>query len=345
MKSVTERLTAPKPRPSRRILVSSVIASVAAAVHYFHAIQSRGWSDFAPIWTASRLALSGRNPYELLGPDKPIWSKWPMYYPAPTFVVAAPFALIPSFHVASTVFVFVCTILLAWGATRDGWHRLPIFPSIAFFTSAGLAQWSILMTAMVYLPYLAFLSVGKPQNAAPVVGSSTDKRHYISALFGAAVILLISFILIPSWPRSWMSLIGTTDNFVPPVMRFGGFLILIVALRWRRPEAWLVLIASLMPQTWPPYNGLILFTVARTYYEFSALSLISSTSWVMLALLTNNLTEAQERTYQSAVLNLFGYLPAVIMILRRPNEGIGPLWLSWITEKFRRTQDAPGLDA
>jgi hypothetical protein len=327
-------VNAKAPARVQRLLVSVVIASVSAVLHYFRAAEHGGRSDFAPLWQAARLALEGSNPYALIGHGNAVESAWPMFYPATAFVVSAPFTLIPSFHLASTTFVFVSALLLAWGATHDGWHRLPIFPSIAFLTSASLGQWSILMTAMVYLPWLGFLAAAKPQNAAPVVGSSPDGRVYRAAIIGGIAILALSFMMVPSWPRDWWSLLGKTDNFIAPVFRFGGPLILIVLFRWRRPEAWLVAIAACMPQTWPPYNGLILFTVARTYREFSLLSLVSSASWIVFAWFANGLSDAQERLWMSAILNLFGYMPAALMVLRRPNEGPAPLWLSWIFRKF-----------
>ena len=152
-----------------RVLVALSIAIAAATLHYFRANLNDGWSDFTPLWRAAQLMMSGQSPYQLIGPDKLYHSPYPMYYPATTFMSVAPFAMIPSFQWASTAFVFVCTFLLAYGCTAGGWYLLPIFPSIAFLTSATLAQWSIIFTAMVFIPALAFLSVAKPQSALPVV--------------------------------------------------------------------------------------------------------------------------------------------------------------------------------
>ena len=322
------------PTRIQRVIASLLIASASGLLHYFRAAEHGGRSDFAPLWQAARLALEGRNPYALIGHGNVVESAWPMFYPATAFVVSAPFTLIPSFHLASTAFVFVSVFLLVWGATHDGWHRLPMFPSIAFLTSASLGQWSTLMTAMVFLPWLGFLAAAKPQNAAPVIGSAKDASHWRAALIGGGVLLALSFVMVPTWPRDWWALLGTTDNFIAPVFRLGGPLILIVLLRWRRPETWLVLIAACMPQTWPPYNGLILFTVARTYREFSLLSIVSSASWIVFAWFANDFSDAQERVWMSAILNLFGYLPAALIILRRPNEGPGPVWMSLFSRKF-----------
>jgi hypothetical protein len=89
---------------------------------------------------------------------------------------------------------------------------------------------------------------------------------------------------LPDWPREWLKLIGSTDYFTPPILRVGGVLVALVLVRWRRQEAWLIFIAACMPQTWYPYNGLLLLAVAATYREACVLSLFSSASWMAVYL-------------------------------------------------------------
>ena len=320
------------PTRRQRIIVALSIAGISAILHWFRAAEHGGRSDFTPLWHAGRLLLEGRNPYDLIGPGNVFESNWPIFYPATAFVAAIPFGAIP-FHSASALFVFLSVLLLAYGATADGWQRLPMFPSIAFLTSAQLAQWSLPMTAAMYIPVLGFLAAAKPQSALPVVGSSTDPRMYRAAIAGAVVLLVASFVLLPSWLTDWWGLLKTTGNFVPPVMRFGGFLILAVMLRWRRPEAWLVFLAACVPQTWLPYNGLILLTVAITYREACVLSLVSSAGWIFFSLWFEGQSEMEKRSTMAAVLNVTGYLAATSMILLRPNEGNGPLWLQRLMKR------------
>jgi hypothetical protein len=327
-----------RPTRAQRIIVCAAIATISAALHFFRAIENRGLSDFTPLWRAARLMVAGGNPYELMGPGAVVHSQYPMYYPATAFVAALPFAAIPSFHLASTAFVFTSALLLAWGVTRDGWHRLPMFPSIAYLTCASLGQWSIIMTAAIYLPVVAGIACVKPQSSIPVLASSTDRNHWIAAIAGSAALLLVSFVLLPSWPAHWLGQVGKSADFAAPVTGFAGPAVLLCLLRWRRPEAWLVLVAACLPQTWPPYNGLILMTVAFTYREMATLSLVSSFSWVILALATSPVTKAEEQQYQSMVLILSSYIPATILILRRPNEGHGPLWLRAVSRTFSRVE-------
>lgn len=322
-----------RPSARQRILVAVGLAALAAIMHYVRALEHGGLSDFSSIWYGARFMLEGRNPYELIGPGQLVPTPSRAFYPATAFAAAIPLTLIP-FHVAGAVFVFLSTALLAWGSTRDGWHRLPMFPSIAFLTSAQLGQWSILFTAAAFIPAIAFVSLAKPQAALPVLTGNESSRPFWWAMGGAGTLLLVSFYLMPQWPREWWTALGTTDHFVPPITQFGGPAIALVLLRWRRPEAWLVLVAACLPQTWYPYNGLILMAVAFTYRDACILSLVSSLGWLIAALAGDGNTRSSEtREVMSATLIAACYLPATIMVLRRPNQGPEPFWMRWFHQR------------
>ena len=63
----------------------------------------------------------------------------------------------------------------------------------------------------------------------------------------------------------------------PPLIHTGGFVILLALLRWRRPEAWLVVLMACMPASRAWYNLLVLLAaVPKTYREAAMLSLVSS---------------------------------------------------------------------
>jgi hypothetical protein len=312
------------PTITERLVVALVLGATAAAVNYFRAAEKGGISDFTPLWYGARMLLQGQNPYLLIGPHGLIETPTPLVYPAPAFVSVIPLTVF-SFHTAAAVFVFLSTALLAWGITADGWHRLPIFPSVAFLTSAQLGQWSILMTAALFIPAVALVAVAKPQASLPVVGSTSSRRTLLAAAGGGLILVATSFWLLPDWPREWLKLIGSTDYFTPPILRVGGVLVALVLVRWRRQEAWLIFIAACMPQTWYPYNGLLLLAVAATYREACVLSLFSSASWMAVYLFVpGEMRSEQTRATWSAVLLATSYLPAVIIVLRRPNRGPSP---------------------
>jgi hypothetical protein len=312
------------PTLSERILVALVIAAAAAAVNYFRAAEKGGVSDFTPVWYGAKMLMHGENPYLLIGPHRLIQTPTPLVYPAPAFVTVIPLTVL-SFPAAGAVFVFLSTALLAWGITADGWHRLPIFPSVAFLTSAQLGQWSILMTAALFIPAVAFIAVAKPQASLPIVGSTSSRRIVIAAAIGGVILIATSFALLPDWPVEWLKLVGSTDYFTPPILRMGGILVALVLVRWKRREAWLVFIAACLPQTWYPYNGLLLLAVAETYREACFLSLFSSAAWMAVYLFVPGQMRSEEtRATWSAVLLATSYLPAVIIVLRRPNRGPSP---------------------
>jgi hypothetical protein len=326
-------VTPQTPTKIHRLLVALPIAAAAAAMHFFAAGRNGSLSDFSILWFGSRVLASGGNPYSMIGPHSAIDLPSAVFYPAPALVATMPFTLIPV-QFAGTVFVFISAALLAFGVTRDGWHRLPIFPSVAFMTSARLGQVSSLMCAALFIPALTFFSVVKPQASIPILGASSRSREWIIAATGAAVLTAISFAMFPEWPGEWWNTLSKADYFRPPIMTLPGALTGLVMLRWRRPEGWLVFLAACLPQTWYPYNGLILLTVAATYREASLLSLTSSLAWlVTYAFLVGEWRSPETRAVMQNVLIGFGYLPAVLVILRRPNIGPEPFWVRWLMNR------------
>jgi hypothetical protein len=224
-------------------------------------------------------------------------------------------------------FVALSTFLLAYGATRKGWHLLPMFLTDAFVSSARLGQWSILFAAVIFFPRLAALSAGKPQAAFPVVLAATDRKAIVWALAGGLGLVAISFALFPSWPAAWLANVRASQNMQPPVMRIGGFLLFASLARWRRPEAWLLLATACMPQAWGWYGTLALFTIPRTFVESALLALVASAGALIgAALMPAAAGEAAFYSWVGAVLVLSVYLPCLVIVLRMPNAGESP-WL------------------
>jgi len=317
-------------RPTRRqrAVVSAGIAVAAALLNYFRAAENGGFCDFSYLWFGARMLLVGQNPYQLIGPGKLVQLPTPVFYPASSFVTVMPLTLLPV-HLAGAIFVFISVLLLAWGSTENGWHLLPMFPSVAFLTSAQLGQWSILMTAALFIPFVALIAAAKPQSFAPIAGSSSSKLPLVASLVGGVVLIGLSFTLMPHWFSEWRRVVGNTNHYVAPIARTGGIAIALVLLRWRRSDAWLVLIAACLPQTWYPYNGLLLLTVAETYREACALSLFSSAVWMMVYLLIpGEMRTDQTRELWGTLLVASSYLPATLLVLRRPNKGPSPWWLA-----------------
>lgn len=331
-----------QPTTTQRLVVALLISTLAAAIHYFHTAAIGGISDFTALWFGSRVLSLGQNPYALIGPHKLIDLPAPLVYPAPALVAISPLTLLP-FRLAGTVFVFVSAGLLGFGATRDGWQRLPIFASVAFVTSAELGQWSMLMTAAIFIPALCFFSTAKPHAFVPIVVSSTKRATWVWGAIGSIVLVTASFLLLPSWPLDWWRFVSTLDFYRAPIASFGGLAIGLVLIRWRRPEAWLIFVAACMPQSWYAYNGLILLAIAASFREASILSLTSSAGWVIAYLyFAGDWRSAETRAVMENVLVALCYLPATMLVLRRPNVGPGPLSISWLRSVVRRDEKRAG---
>lgn len=315
------------PDRAQRIVVALIIGLVAASLHYFKPGGSGGLSDFSTLWYGSSFLVKGLNPYSMIGPHRVIDLPSPVFYPAPALVAVLPLTVFSVEH-AGVVFVFISAALLAYGATREGWYLLPLFPSVPFLTSARLGQWSMLMTAALYVPWIAALGICKPQASIPVLAASTERKTWLAAALGGGLLLAVSFILMPAWPAEWMKLLRSSDYFRAPIMTVIGMPVALILLRWKRPEAWLVFTAACLPQTWYPYNSLILIAVAATYREACALSLISSAGWfATYAFFAGDWRSAETQLVMQYASVLFGYFPATFVVLRRPASGPSPLWL------------------
>ena len=95
-------------------------------------------------------------------------------------------------------------------------------------------------------------------------------------------------------------------------------------LRWRRPEGRLLALLAVIPQTPGLYDTLLLFAIPATLNEACVLALLSHAArWVLLP--TAAYPVFQEVADETAVVSIMlVYLPALIMLLRRPNEGTIP---------------------
>jgi hypothetical protein len=318
------------PTRTQRLVVALLIAVIAGGglgVHLAYAGLYR--TDFSQLKFGAEALMHGGDPYRLvtIGMDQVFPSRWPLMYPATAYVVAIPFTIFGDV-VAGSLFLALGIFLLAYGSTKGTWHRLPMFASFAFTSNVQLAQWSPLMTAMLFLPSLGFLAAAKPNQALPILLTSTSKKLWTSAIAGGLIMVVISIALFPRWPLEWMKNVGGGSQMQPPIIHFGGFVILLALLRWRRPEAWLVVLMASMPASWAWYNLLILLAaVPGTYREAAMLSLVSSFG----ALLAINILPGPSHpgsfplwwNFQVA----FGYLPAIIVILTRPNEKSRAPWL------------------
>lgn len=304
----------------RRWLVASVIgfASAAMAVARYVKYPERP-PDFLQVWFSARAMLRGFNPYDLVGPGLEYDWAWRLFYPATAMVAAMPVAYLPAMA-AVALFVGVSAAVLAYGVSGQGWHRLWLFCSLPWVVAVLAAQWSPLLTAGLVLPPLAMLFAVKPNLGLAFFVATDSTRVQRYAIAGGVLLTAVSLAFDPGWPADWLRSLGAGAQR-PAITRLGGPLILLALLRWRRPEARLIVALACVPQYAYWYEIVPLLLVPSTRVETIAFSLITSVGWNVEHMLEAPATEEEINRQLGALMVFFAYLPAVWIVMRRPNEG------------------------
>ncbi|HEX6575103.1 MAG TPA: hypothetical protein VF042_09015 [Gemmatimonadaceae bacterium] len=302
----------------RRVGVPLAIAAYSCAIFFFARKLTAGHSDFSLVWYAARAILDGGNPYLVIGPGRPIPLEWELHYPMTTVIAATPLALLPE-SLADLLFVFASAFMLAYGALRANLDRVWIFFSAAYVVNAKSGQWSALIASGYFIPAAAaFLSL-KPSDGIAVL-AGTGWKSWIFAGSATAFLAVISFAIFPSWLQYWLANITGKWEFVSPIRRAGGFLLLLSLLRWRTREGRFLFVLSLVPQVQSWYAGVLPLLVARTKRENQVLALVSSLGYiVMIPLAMQSATREISSFTVGRLMIAFCYLPALIVVLRRPN--------------------------
>ena len=307
----------------RTAFAVSLALAVAVYVVAFGKANPDFTSDFDQIWAGARALWQGKDPYVVVGPGREFGWKWPLYYPLPALVALAPLGLLPVIA-ARAVFASICSGLLAWAVTRENWSRLPVFISVSFFVTIELGQWSALYAAAFFLPALGAVAIAKPNLAVPLVAGATRTRTLSWILGGAVVLVIASQVLRPGWHEVWLANLRAAPHFKAHVTRPLGFLLLLTLLRWRRSEARWLLALALIPQAPSFYDQLLLAVVCLTSRE----ALVFASSTVVLFFYVGfNIPQPDDASWGRLVGNgtlWICYLPALVMVLRRPNEGALP---------------------
>ncbi len=285
-----------------------------------------GRSDFDQLWYAARAFRSGGNPYDAVGPGKVFEWPYPLFYPLPAVLVAAPFSFL-DLTWASVVFTAVSSALLLFVLGRDAPYRLAAAASFSFFFAAAVSQWSPLLIVSALVPAAGFILVAKP-----TIGLALwlYRPRWQSALLGAGFILF-SLALRPTWPVEWLDTLSAGQHIGAPIAHLGGPIVLLALLRWRRPEARLLVALACVPHTMLLYEVLPLFLVPSSWRQAGALA---GLTWVAQAVdlwLGPYPTLVEQTRTAATVAILFCYFPCLVMILKRPNEGVLP---PWITSSF-----------
>jgi hypothetical protein len=316
------------------------VALLAGAFYHGGSSGASYYSDLDQIWVASRALLRGIDPYTAVGVGLEADQMFPLYYPLPAVIAFLPLGLLP-LALARTVFVGASAGVLAYAIFARGWQLAPIFISGAFVTALITAQWSPLLVASVFLPWLGPVLVVKPNIGAAILAASPSRALLTWTAAGGAVLMLVSLMVDPAWPTKWLGLLRDAPHFTPPLLLPGGALVLLALLRWRRPEARLLVALACVPHTTVAYESLPVLLAARNWKQAALLSVLSLITFAIQSRLRPEPGAAIGDyaawvTTSGTWIVLLVYIPATIMVLLRPNVGEPPAWAALTTEAARR---------
>ena len=271
--------------------------------------------DYLIVWRATHIVLDGGDPYRLTWWMKIAALHSPFYYPLPAIGMGLPFVWLRP-QDAAIAFVACSAGLLGFAITRGGFNRVPILLSVPFIFAAQLSQTSFLILALALLPLAAGLTVFKPNIGLALFAC----RPRLWTVLTGGALLLGSIAISPEWPGEWLGIVRSSPVHGAPVATGIGALALLAVLRWRRPEARLLVAMALIPHGLYFYDELPLWLVASTRRE--AL-LLSGASWVgwLFWMVTSNGPGAPHLHDVAPWLVGSLYIPCTWLILRRPNVG------------------------
>jgi hypothetical protein len=243
----------------KRITICALIGLATGSLCTFWLTQARiGAGDFNwAIWAAQDL-LAHRNPYAS-----------PMQlYPLTASIFGFPFVGIRP-ELAGGIFYGISSALMAFGLSRDNYRRLFIFLAYPYWAGLITAQWTPLIVAAAFLPPLLPATLAKPQIGLSVLLTRFTRRGLLACL----IVIALSFLLLPNWPRLWVGNFHQYARFIP-LLVFPGPLLALTLFRNRSNDARLLLLMALVPQRWF-YDMLILWIIPKSWRELSVTVLIS----------------------------------------------------------------------
>ena len=266
-------------------------------------------SDFELIWVGARALLSGADPYAVVPATG---THYPLYYPLTAIVVGIPFAGLP-FDWARLLWAAVSGSAFAWAALRYGRGLPTALLSANFLNAVIQGQWSPLLVAAAVLPALSWLLAAKPSIGAALFAAFPSRR----AVIGGLALLAISLALSPTWPLRWLESARVSVH-MSPIASPGGFILLLALLRWRTPEARLLVGLACVPQIIGLYDTLPLFLIPKTRwqgYGLAGLSYVAAFGQVVAAPRLPGMPLETMLAARWPFIFFCLYLPALVMVL------------------------------
>jgi hypothetical protein len=261
----------------RRIALAVIIGSALGLANFFLLRASPAnvlGGDFTYPWLAARSLLHGSNPYH--GLDHAGLKYGEFFYPLPTALIVLPVAWINDPQIAGSILMALAGAWLAFVLTRRAWWPLLLFVSAPAFAAATNTQWALfVMAASMTVPAIG-LVIAKPNLGLALIAMQCERRAFISAVTGGGILLLVSLVILPTWPMDWLHELRTSPTaalYHPPILTASGCVVALAGFRWRDPRARLLLVMACVPQTGLFYDQGPLLLLAASRTELLALSL------------------------------------------------------------------------
>jgi len=243
------------------------------------------------------------------------------YYPTPALVLGLPFAGL-SVMGARILFAATTCGLCVSAILRWRPHSWPLLCTGPFVYALQRGQWSPLLLTAGLVPAAGVVLIAKPTIGAAVFAYRPSKLAAITSA-GLAVIALAMH---PEWPVRWIEAARGTQHVLSPMLLPGGWVLASVLLRWRRPEARLLGLLALMPQTTSMYElvplALLPRTTRQSVFLACTFNLLYAVSWTLYG---RPFTPADLHSNSIPAswipMLTLGYLPALWLVLRP-----FPLW-------------------
>ena len=321
------------PRQAHRLAVAIVLGIVCGLVTFWrtsHSLDEPG-GDFWQHWAAARALLAGIDPYAALNPStlrvagdaSTALGHW-YFYPLPSVLIGLPFVwLSPS--AGAGAFIGLATVAFAYVITRQGLGPLAICLSAPFVFCLFSGQSTPAIVAAALVPAAQGLLALKPNVGMAMFAARPSRWAWV----GGVLLVVVSLIVLPTWPREWLAAVARSPFHHAPIAWWvGAPLLLLAGIKWRRPEARLFVVFACIPQVPLFYDQLPLALVPSTDRErlvFAWCSWAADLGWVYSSS-HGQMRTADMRDAPPWILALV-YTPALFMLLRRTNTGQVPVWV------------------
>jgi hypothetical protein len=214
------------------------------------------FSDFDQLWIAGRALLERKEPYQAV---LAAGNLYPLYYPLTGVVLVLPLAALP-LGAARIAFAALTGFVAGYGLRRLGaWAWLALLSPV-WWAAAIQGQVAPALAGAALVPSLGLILAAKPTVGLALWLSRPSARAAVSA----AAITVISVLLWPTWPVTWLRTVQDASHFTAPVQRPGGVLLLLALLQWRTPQGRLLAAWAVIPRTESMYDLLPLILVANS---------------------------------------------------------------------------------